>query len=96
MRFSNLHTHTTFSDGKNTVAENVEAAIEKNMLSIGFSDHSFTAIDPSYCMHTHRYKAYIDEVNAAKKEYEERNTGDDIIIDGDVTLDPEEIFGKNP
>lgn len=69
MRFSNLHTHTTFSDGKNTVAENVEAAIEKNMLSIGFSDHSFTAIDPSYCMHTEHYSEYRNAVLAAKEKY---------------------------
>ena len=70
MRYSNLHTHTTFSDGVGSVKQNVESAISKNMLSLGFSDHSFTACDPSYCMHTDRYKAYIDEVNAAKKEYE--------------------------
>lgn len=70
MRYSNLHTHTTFSDGVGSVKQNVESAISKNMCSLGFSDHSFTACDPSYCMHTDRYKAYIDEVNAAKKEYE--------------------------
>ena len=40
MRFSNLHTHSTFSDGKNTPEEIVLSAIEKNFLSIGFSDHS--------------------------------------------------------
>ena len=72
MRFSNLHTHTTFSDGKGTVRENVESALRKNMLSLGFSDHSFTAYDTSYCMSLERYGAYIDEVNAVKAEYKDR------------------------
>ncbi|MBQ8689439.1 MAG: histidinol-phosphatase [Clostridia bacterium] len=69
MRFSNLHTHTTFSDGKGTVKENVESAIAKNMLSLGFSDHSFTACDTSYCMKLEDYGAYADEVLRAREEY---------------------------
>lgn len=72
MRFSNLHTHTTFSDGAGTVRENIESAIAKNMLSLGFSDHSFTACDTSYCMKLSDYSAYRREVNAMKSEYEGR------------------------
>ena len=45
MRYSNLHTHTTYSDGKNSVRENIEAAIANNMISLGFSDHSYTDFD---------------------------------------------------
>lgn len=48
MRYSNLHNHSTYSDGKSTMEENIQAAIRKNMHSLGFSDHSFTACDPSY------------------------------------------------
>ena len=72
MRYSNLHTHTTFSDGVGTVRENIESAIAKNMLSLGFSDHSFTACDPSYCMPTERYADYIREVKTLASEYEGR------------------------
>ena len=43
MRYSNLHTHSTYSDGKYSLEENVLSAIEKQMRSIGFSDHSFTS-----------------------------------------------------
>lgn len=39
---SNAHTHTTFCDGKNTVEENVLAAIERNFVSLGFSIHGWT------------------------------------------------------
>lgn len=72
MRYSNLHNHTVFSDGKHTALENVQAAIEKNMLSLGFSDHSFTACDPSYCMHLERYDEYRREVTALKEAYAEQ------------------------
>ena len=69
MQFSNLHAHTTFSDGKHTVKENIESAIFKNMESIGFSDHSFTACDTSYCMMESDYDAYIKSIAQAKDEY---------------------------
>ena len=69
MRYSNLHNHTTFSDGKHTVEENVLSAIEKNMLSLGFSDHSFTACDDSYCMRTERYEEYLQAIAQAKSKY---------------------------
>ncbi len=69
MRFSTLHTHTTFSDGKHSVRENIESAISKNMRSIGFSDHSFTACDPSYCMQLEDYPVYLSELRAVKAEY---------------------------
>ena len=36
----NLHTHSIFSDGKNTPEEIIERAIELNFNSIGFSEHS--------------------------------------------------------
>ena len=36
----NLHTHTTFCDGKNSPEEMVQAALELDMDSLGFSGHS--------------------------------------------------------
>lgn len=72
MRYSNLHNHTVFSDGKHTMEENVLSALEKNMLSLGFSDHSFTACDTSYCMKEECYGAYLEELAALKKAYADR------------------------
>jgi histidinol-phosphatase (PHP family) len=40
MILSNFHTHTTFSDGKNTPQEMIEAAIGLHMTALGFYDHS--------------------------------------------------------
>lgn len=72
MRFSNLHQHSTFSDGKNTPREIVLAAIDKGFESIGFSDHSFTEIDQSYCMRLENYENYYNEINSLKKEFADK------------------------
>lgn len=74
MRYSNLHTHSTFSDGKYSLEENVLSAIEKNMLSLGFSDHSFTGPDSSYCMRLDQYEAYLEEITRLKKAYADQLT----------------------
>lgn len=72
MRYSNLHTHTVYSDGKNTIRENIEEAISRSMLSIGFSDHSYTDFDLTYCIKKERLNDYINEVRALGKEYSDR------------------------
>lgn len=67
MRYSNLHTHTVFSDGIHTVEENVRAAQSQQLLCLGFSDHSYTPCDRSYCMLPENYSAYRHAVEKAKK-----------------------------
>ena len=72
MRFSNLHTHTIFSDGKGSLRDNIESAINKGMTSLGFSDHSFTACDTSFCMKLSDYKNYRKAISDLKVEYAEK------------------------
>lgn len=72
MRYSNLHTHTTYSDGTHTPEENVLSAVEKNMVSLGFSDHSFTGPDSSYCMRKEMYPDYIREIAELKAKYADK------------------------
>lgn len=50
MVLRDLHVHTSFSDGKNTPEEVVLEAIARKMEVLGFSDHSYTAFDESWCM----------------------------------------------
>ena len=38
-----LHTHSTYSDGTNTVAQNVALAVERGLAGIGVTDHDTTA-----------------------------------------------------
>lgn len=82
MRYCGYHTHTTFSDGKHSMEEMVRAAIRLGMPAIGFSDHSFTPCDPSYCMHTEQYPAYLAEMDRLREKY-----GDQITIMKGLELD---------
>ena len=65
----NFHTHTLFCDGKNSAEEVVEAAIEKGFTAIGFSGHSYTSFDLSYCMTEENTRLYIECINRLKEKY---------------------------
>ncbi len=69
MFLSNLHTHTCFCDGKDTPREMIERALELGLAELGFSGHSYTPFDLSYCMTREKTRQYIEEVGALKKEY---------------------------
>lgn len=69
---SDFHLHTLFSDGKNTPEEMVLAAIEKGMAAIGFSDHSYTPFDESYCMPLERVGEYRRAVADLKERYKDK------------------------
>jgi len=72
MRYTSLHTHSTFSDGKSTMAEQVLSAIEKGFASVGFSDHSYTKFDLSYCMKLEQVPAYRQTIQALAEKYADR------------------------
>lgn len=65
---SNLHTHSTFCDGKNTPEEIVLSAIDKGFSSIGFSGHGYTPFDLRYCMKD--TEGYIAEIHRLKSKYQ--------------------------
>ncbi len=69
MILKDLHTHTTYCDGKNTPAEMVEAAVKMGLAEIGFSGHCFTAFDTRYCMSVDNVTKYITEISALKPKY---------------------------
>ena len=69
MILSDLHVHSCFSDGDDTPEDIVLAAIEKNMDTIGFSDHSYTFFDESYCMKKENIAAYKSEISRLKVKY---------------------------
>ena len=69
MRYSNIHSHTCYSDGAHSVEENIKAAIGSGMLSLGISDHSYTSFDTSYCIGASQLDAYKSEVRGLQKKY---------------------------
>ena len=67
---TDLHVHTTFSDGKSTPEEVVRSAIEKGIALLGFSDHSYTAFDERYCIPKDQLSAYRAAISGLKAQYE--------------------------
>ena len=91
--YSNMHTHTVFSDGKNTVEETVISAIKKGMVSIGISDHGYTYFDTSYCIQKDDVAKYIAEVNRVKREYADKiEVYLGVELDGLAYLDDRELY----
>ncbi|MBQ6728236.1 MAG: histidinol-phosphatase [Clostridia bacterium] len=66
------HVHTVFSDGKNTPEEMVKAAIDKDISELGFSDHSYTFFDESYCVKREKIAEYKREIARLKNEYKDK------------------------
>jgi len=67
---SNLHTHSLFCDGNNTLEEVTLSAIQKGFQSLGFSGHGYTDFDLTYCMK--ETPRYIAEVNRLKQKYKNK------------------------
>lgn len=64
-----LHTHTTYCDGADTPEEMVRAALEAGVETLGFSGHSFTPFDPSWCMSEEGTVRYREEILRLRKVY---------------------------
>ena len=64
----NLHTHTQFCDGKCSMEDMTKDAIAKGFDTLGFSPHSFTHFDTSYCLND--YNAFKQEFLRLKNKYE--------------------------
>lgn len=69
MIFSDIHIHTKYCDGKNSPEEIVKKAIELGFESVGFSGHSYTESDLSFCMNLEDTRKYADEINNLKLKY---------------------------
>ena len=66
----NLHTHTTFCDGRDTPAELIQEAMQRGFDSLGFSIHSYVSASPLKTMD--RFEPYKTEIKRLKSEYEGR------------------------
>lgn len=72
MELKNFHTHTTYCDGKDSPEDMIKAAIAQGFTALGFSGHSYTSIDESYCMTKSGTREYIDELKRLKEKYADR------------------------
>ena len=65
---SNVHTHSTYCDGANTLREMAEHALSLGFTDLGFSSHSPTPFDPDFPGIVDE-QVYRSEIAALKEEY---------------------------
>ena len=65
----NLHTHTTYCDGKSSAEEMVLSAIKLGCEGIGFSGHSYIASAPDWTMSPEGTEKYISEIKFLREKY---------------------------
>ena len=67
----NLHTHSTYCDGKDTPEEMIECALKKGFSAIGFSGHSCMPYSemPEIAMSIPETEEYKKEIKVLKKKY---------------------------
>lgn len=66
---SNLHTHTSYSDGANTPEELIQEALEAGFVSLGFSDHAYAPYDTDCCMKEEALPQYLAELRQLREKY---------------------------
>lgn len=69
----NIHTHSTYADGRDTLEQMVLAAIEQKFTVLGFSEHAYIPGDDC-CMSPESTEQYIAEVRALAEKYKEQIT----------------------
>ena len=69
-----VHCHTSLCDGQNTPAEMAAAAFAQGVKVLGFSGHSHTPHDTSYCMSRENTARYRAEIRTLQAEYAGRMT----------------------
>lgn len=60
--YCNYHTHTTYCDGKDTIAHFVQEAIEKGFDHLGFSSHSPLPIETSFAIAEEQIPDYVKDI----------------------------------
>lgn len=85
---SDIHTHTTYCDGKSTIEEMVQKAVEMGFRSIGISGHCYVP-GSDYGMTPESTKKYAEEILALREKYPQI----DILlgIERDMYFKPDDI-----
>ena len=64
-----LHTHSIYSDGKNTTEEMIQAAIAAGLKTIGISDHAHMDFEDVWGMKLSKIESYKAELSRLKEKY---------------------------
>lgn len=69
MSRSDIHCHSAFSDGSDTMEDMVLAAIDRGFASIGFSEHGWASYDFECCIKKENIPAYFAEADRLRRKY---------------------------
>lgn len=72
MGYTDLHTHTTFCDGRDTPEEMVVSAIDKGITTLGLLAHSYVEFDKHYAIDPTRVEEFRAEVARLKEKYRDK------------------------
>ncbi|MDD3681056.1 MAG: PHP domain-containing protein [Mesotoga sp.] len=59
-----IHNHTTFSDGRNTVEQVIQSAVEAGLQVIGLSDHFDPYVCQEVCLQPEEINGYLKEIRS--------------------------------
>jgi histidinol-phosphatase (PHP family) len=65
--WANYHCHTHYCDGKNSVADHVEAAVQQQVTSLGISSHAPLPFPSKWCMKRHDLEQYLLDIETVKR-----------------------------
>jgi len=80
-----FHNHTTASDGKNTLREMADAAIELGLQYLGIADHSKSSFQANG-LDEKRLRDQIESIKVLNREYHERGTNFRVFAGGEVDI----------
>lgn len=66
------HTHTTYSDGKNSPEEMILSAVEKGFTTIGITDHAYVSEKISWWISKDNISKYKKELYSLKEKYKDK------------------------
>ncbi|MBI9035676.1 MAG: histidinol-phosphatase [Bacteroidales bacterium] len=69
MKLYNLHTHSTYCDGKEPLEDMVKAAIEQGFDTLGLTSHSPLPFDTYFSIKENKLKEYVQEIDQLKEKY---------------------------
>jgi histidinol-phosphatase (PHP family) len=72
MVITNYHMHNTYCDGQSETEEYILQAIEKGLISIGFSSHAPVCFESYFNMKKEKLADYLKEIDFFKEKYEEK------------------------
>ena len=74
MQRFNLHTHSTYSDGKCPMEETIEEAVKQGLHTLGFSDHSMVPFESNVSIQNDKVDEYVSHLKELKTQYSDKIT----------------------